>query len=256
MSATALNRFDPELRHLHAPLPGIPDEFDRPPVAPRPIEIRFGRDESDMKEAADKVSLAVLSPRAPAAASGASNNSVKSTLKGLIEEGILFCLELQKPGCANREELLRRLAADAEAMDREVTAYLDLCKSASLKTSLSASSTSTPYYTLVHELRTPLQSLLGMLSFDDRSAAYFLDLHKIYKELDWLADQIAAFLRRQAGRLAASAFSSDILSSSPNSFFTAIITVSFPPGMATSMTSACDSSAVSRVSAGVSDEQP
>ncbi len=29
-----------------------------------------------------------------------------------------------------------------------------------------------------------------MLSFDDRSAAYFLDLHKIYKELDWLADQI------------------------------------------------------------------
>lgn len=187
MSATALNRFDPELRHLHAPLPGIPDESDRPPVAPRPITIRFGREESDMKEAADKISLAV---RSPAAASAASNNSVKSTLKGLIEEGILLCLELQKPDCPNREELLRRMAADADAMDREVTAYLDLCKSASPKTPASASSTSTPYYTLVHELRTPLQSLLGLLSFKDQSEAYFLDLHKIYKELDWLADQI------------------------------------------------------------------
>ncbi len=186
MSASSLNRFDPELHQLYPPLPGIPDDSDRPPVPSRPIEINLRRDASDVKEVSEEVGRTARLALSPVAAS----NSVKSTLKGLIEEGLLLSIQLKNPACPRREELLLRLAADADAMDREVTAYLDFCKAASPESASPASSTSTPYYTLVHELRTPLQGLLGLLTFKERNEAYFIDLHKIYKELDWLADQI------------------------------------------------------------------
>jgi len=174
-----------------------PSDFLRPPPIESGLPPYMGLQDdkaagvsASMEETAKRIDSAALDISSVQHRRGAAPaDSIKGELQGLVEDGLEKSQHLDRDG--QREETLGRLWDDANAMANKVTEFLEACKSKSKKAA-SAASSSTPYYTLVHELRVPLQNLFYLLDLPvgERPPSFFQDLKDSYNLLSQLLDDI------------------------------------------------------------------
>jgi CheY-like chemotaxis protein len=147
---------------------------EQPPLLKRgEFSLPLHHSDQDDWKTADRVHQ--LSLRSISSSSG----SIKEDLQALVSGGLRLAAVLVE----NPHADLGTMAEEAEEMSAKVTEFLDLCRN-------NSSLSERKYFTLIHELRTPLQGLIGSLEFPERSREFFEKIQQIYKNLLILLEDI------------------------------------------------------------------